>query len=104
MLYYPFSIDYSAVTVNNCTLDADYTRVTNYSMMSNTGIKWRQSEHPLPYVRGENEPYYPMGENLYSEEEPEENCIFLGRLAEFKYYDMDKIIGKVLKELNYVNS
>ena len=96
---YKGTIPLEAVTVNNCTLDVPYTRVTDYNMMHNIGIGWRQAEFPLDHIRGVNEPYYPVGENFYEGMKPTENCILLGRLAEFKYYDMDKIIAKVIKEI-----
>lgn len=51
------------------------------------------------------EPYYPVNDQknslLYSQykelADKEENVIFGGRLAEYKYYDMAPIIEKVLK-------
>ena len=50
------------------------------------------------------EPYYPVNDNQNSElyaqykalADKEENVIFGGRLAEYKYYDMAPIIEKVL--------
>lgn len=49
------------------------------------------------------EPYYPVNDKLNSElyarykalADMEENVIFGGRLAEYKYYDMAPIIEKV---------
>lgn len=91
-----------AVTVNNCTMREAYTRITNYSMMCDRGNKWRQVEYPLEYTKGVNEPYYPMGDNAYADMVPTERCLLLGRLAEFKYYDMDKVIAKVIKEIQCI--
>ena len=50
------------------------------------------------------EPYYPVNDEkngkLYEEykklAEKEENIIFGGRLGEYKYYDMDKVIRSAL--------
>ena len=50
------------------------------------------------------EPYYPYPINRWKElaqkyralAESERNVIFLGRLAEYKYYDMDDVIRKAL--------
>ena len=51
------------------------------------------------------EPYYPVNDKLNSElyakykelADKEENVIFGGRLAEYKYYDMAPIIEKVME-------
>ena len=54
-----------------------------------------------------DEPYYPVNDEKNNElyekykelAEKENRVIFGGRLGEYKYYDMDKIIEKVLKNL-----
>ena len=51
------------------------------------------------------EPYYPINDernqNLYQQykelADKEENVLFGGRLAEYKYYDMDKVIESAFK-------
>lgn len=61
-------------------------------------------EYPNEWKEGD-EPYYPVNDEkntkLYEKyielAEKEENVIFGGRLGEYKYYDMDKIIERVLK-------
>ena len=63
-------------------------------------------EYPNEWKEGD-EPYYPVNDEknnkLYEKykelAEKEENIIFGGRLGEYKYYDMDKVIGKVLMDL-----
>ena len=60
-------------------------------------------EYPSEWEEGD-EPYYPVNDErnnkLYEKyrelAEREENVIFGGRLGEYKYYDMDKIIEKIL--------
>ena len=55
-----------------------------------------------------DEPYYPVNDEknaaLYNEykalAEKEENIIFGGRLGEYKYYDMDKVILSALEKLD----
>lgn len=57
-----------------------------------------------------DEPYYPINDdknnelyNKYSElAEAENNMIFGGRLGEYKYYDMDKVIEVALKKVKEV--
>lgn len=60
-------------------------------------------EYPAVWKRGD-EPYYPMNDEknnaLYEQykaiAEKEKNVIFGGRLGEYKYYDMDKVIEAAL--------
>ena len=63
-------------------------------------------EYPSEWKEGD-EPYYPVNDEknnkLYEKykelAEKETNVIFGGRLGEYKYYDMDKVIEKVSKDL-----
>ena len=56
------------------------------------------------------EPYYPVNNavnmkkyNLYAEDaKNEKNVLFGGRLAEYKYYDMDKTIESAIKMYNEI--
>ena len=92
-----------AVTVNDCTLNVNYTRITDYGMMMGKDIHICQAEYPCPYIKGVNEPYYPIGDNRYEDKQTNERVMFLGRLAEFKYYDMDKAIGNVIERIKDVD-
>ena len=57
------------------------------------------------------EPYYPVNDeknNALFEEykklaEREENVIFGGRLGDYKYYDMDKVVAAALDRLEEFN-
>lgn len=61
-------------------------------------------EYPVKYS-DKNEPYYPVNDlnntSLYEKykslAKKEKNVIFCGRLGEYKYFDMDKIIENTLK-------
>ncbi len=61
-------------------------------------------EYPAEWVEG-MEPYYPVNdarnqtlfEKYQQLAEKEENTIFGGRLAEYKYYDMDKVIASAFR-------
>lgn len=63
-------------------------------------------EYPSEWKEGD-EPYYPVNDEknnkLYEKyrelAEKEKNVIFGGRLGEYKYYDMDKVIEKVLSDI-----
>lgn len=82
-----------------------YTRRTEYKFMmydhSKVSGTTVATEYPVPYIKGgENAPYYPVitDENkkryqAYLHDINQYNNIFLcGRLAEFKYYNMDDCI------------
>lgn len=71
-------------------------------------------EYPAAWNRGD-EPYYPINDNRNNElfaryqemAAKEENVIFGGRLGQYRYYDMDKVIEAALKmadEMNGINS
>jgi UDP-galactopyranose mutase len=90
------------VGVVNYPQTEDYTRVTEYKHL--TG-----QEHPkttLTYERSaaDGEPYYPVPrpENalLYQKydalAEAEANVWFVGRLATYRYYNMDQVVGQAL--------
>jgi UDP-galactopyranose mutase len=84
-----------------------YTRITEFKHFLNqenvyTTIAY---EFPQEYIHNVNEPYYPIpkkeNDDLYKEyfeevEKLKESVIFVGRLAEYKYYNMDQILGVAL--------
>ncbi len=62
-------------------------------------------EYPQAYVPGKNDPYYPIPReenrdryDLYLKEAQKlkGSVIFVGRLAEYKYYDMDQTALRAL--------
>ena len=62
-------------------------------------------EFPVEYELGKSEPYYPINDKrnmqLYAKYRKlamqEKHVIFGGRLAEYKYYNMDQVIGRALE-------
>lgn len=88
----------------------DFTRITEFKHMTQQKIKGTTfiKEYPQQYIRGENDPYYPVftKENQASYDKYEKlssqfpNVIFAGRLAEYKYYDMDDACENALKVFN----
>ena len=85
----------------------DYTRTTEFKHL--TGQESRVTsvafEYPLAHLNGINEPYYaiPKEENaeLYSKYLNEANRIsgttyFVGRLADYRNYNMDQIVARAL--------
>ena len=97
--------------VNYTERDIPYTRIIEhkhfeFGKQEKTVIT---REYPSEWKEG-NEPYYPVNDeknnNLYEKyrelAEKEVNVIFGGRLGEYKYYDMDKVIEKILKNLSLI--
>ncbi|NOZ25585.1 MAG: UDP-galactopyranose mutase [Nitrospirae bacterium] len=98
---------FQAVAQVNYPENHDYTRITEYKHFLNTRSRKTTVayEYPLEYKKGGNDPYYPIpnDENSsiyakYSEEAGKlDDVVFIGRLAEYKYYNMDQIIARALK-------
>ena len=87
--------------------DFSYTRIVEHKyflheVSERTVISY---EYPCVYELGRNEPYYPIvnSENtaLYNRYlglgRETGNVIFMGRLGDYKYYDMDKAILRVFE-------
>ena len=87
----------------------DFTRITefkhflNYEGINHTTVAREYSEL---YTVGENEPYYPIpnpeNHKMYDKykqeaEKIKENVLFVGRLADYKYYNMDQVVGVALQ-------
>lgn len=100
--------------VNYTSHDEPYTRVIEHKHFEMFGQEVYEcpktvvsEEYSTEYKEG-MEPYYPVNDernNALSEayhklSESEENVIFGGRLAEYKYYDMAPIIEQVVKLMN----
>jgi len=99
--------NYQGVAVVNYTdRETPYTRIIEhkhfeFGTQDKTVIT---REYPVDWSEG-MEPYYPVNDetnqNLYQAYEKlaqkEERVIFGGRLAEYKYYDMDKVIESAFK-------
>jgi UDP-galactopyranose mutase len=88
----------------------DFTRITEFKYL--TGQRHRYTtivkEYPQAYEQntaGRDIPYYPVpnpgNQELYGEyrklAKKLEQVVFLGRLAEYTYYDMDAVVAKALK-------
>lgn len=87
--------------------EAGYTRITEYKKLpvqDKPGSSYAV-EYPLPYREGEKgEPYYPVltvesqrqFERYRALADRAQNLICCGRLADFKYYNMDQALGRAL--------
>ena len=97
--------NYQGVAVMNFTeREIPYTRIIehkhfNFTESENTVIT---KEYPADLAEGK-EPYYPVNDQknnrlyeMYEAEAKKENVLFGGRLASYKYYDMDDTVAQAL--------
>ncbi len=100
--------DYQGHAVVNYTVSEDFTRITEYKYL--TGQKCSgttiSKEYPGEYTGAEGQiPYYCIANDenhaLYAkykkETEQVKNFYLLGRLAEYKYYNIDVMVEKALE-------
>lgn len=93
---------YQEVGTVNYPNDYDFTRITEFKHL--TGQKHYKTTIVREYSSAEGEPYYPIPQKknieqykLYEEEANKlNNVFFIGRLANYKYYNMDKVVEEAL--------
>ncbi|MCX7611493.1 MAG: UDP-galactopyranose mutase [Ignavibacterium sp.] len=89
--------------VNYVDKDIPYTRVTEYKKITNQNSS--STTLSFEYPNSDGEPLYPLMSNIniqifnnYLERAlQEKNLILCGRLAEFRYYEMQQVIARALK-------
>lgn len=97
---------FQKTAVVNYPENFNFTRITEYKTFldeqsSKTILSY---EYPEPFEKGKNERYYPIpnekNQRGYEEyldmAQKEENVYFLGRLGDYKYYNMDVCVEKAL--------
>lgn len=85
-----------------------FTRITEFKKIhpADTRNTTILKEYPQAYVRGENTPYYPVfteeTRGMYAKYQQKATHVpqlaLLGRLAEYRYYDMDDIVKAALEQ------
>ncbi|GAB4339382.1 MAG: UDP-galactopyranose mutase [Candidatus Abyssubacteria bacterium] len=83
--------------------DYDFTRITEFKHL--TGQSHTKTTVAYEYPTADGDPYYPIiaPDNLaayekYREEaERLESVVFVGRLAEYRYYNMDVVVARALE-------
>lgn len=98
---------YQEATTVNYPNNYDFTRITEFKHIHpiKTDKTTILKEYPQEYNKGKNTPYYPILKEENSKKYIKyiefsrkwKNIILLGRLAEYKYYDMDDIVERALK-------
>lgn len=104
---------YQPLAIINYPNNYDFTRISEYKhFLDEKSNKTTISiEYPEAFSIGRNERYYPIpnGENqsayekyLEKAKSLKKNIRFIGRLAEYKYYNMDQVIGVALLEFEKI--
>ena len=99
---------YQNVGTVNFPNDHDYTRITEFKHL--TGQAHSGTSIVREYPQAEGDPYYPVpraaNQALYKRYEAlaraETDVTFVGRLAQYRYYNMDQCVGAALKASQYV--
>jgi len=94
---------YQEVGTVNYPNDYDFTRITEYKHLTGQNIPYTTIAKEYSMAHGE--PFYivPDKENQEKAEQyrqyaqKEKNVTFIGRLAEYKYYNMDQIVDRALE-------
>ncbi|PSC03606.1 UDP-galactopyranose mutase [Alsobacter soli] len=93
---------FQPVAVVNYPMSEDYTRITEYKHL--TGQKHPKTSITYEYPQAEGDPYYPVprpeNAELYKRYEAlamsTPDVWFVGRLATYRYYNMDQVVGQAL--------
>jgi UDP-galactopyranose mutase len=102
-----YSDNFQGCAIKNFTdTETPYTRIIEHKHFEKIATKktWITYETPIKYKAGEVEPMYPVNDvknnSIYlqykAKADKESNVYFGGRLAEYKYYDMHKVIESAL--------
>jgi len=105
--------DYQGTSVvNDCRKEVSYTRIIEHKHFNdlNSPVTYITKEYAVEFKAGENiEPAYPISDNKNKEayeyyvkylKTAKPNYLLLGRLAEYKYFDMDKAVKNTFEFLN----
>jgi UDP-galactopyranose mutase len=93
---------FQSAAVVNFPNEHDYTRITEFKYL--TGQQHRRTSIVYEFPRAEGDPYYPIPQPanaaLYSRyralAEATPAVRFVGRLATYRYYNMDQVIAQAL--------
>ena len=97
------------VAVVNYPQTESYTRVTEYKHL--TGQEHPKTSLTYEYPSDHGDPYYPVprpeNQKLYKAYErlalAQANVWFVGRLATYRYYNMDQVVGQALATFRRIN-
>jgi len=97
-----------AAVINFVDPKPDFSRSTEYKYFNEPKTDWTTISKE--YFVSEGDPYYPVLNETNKKllrkyvklTHRLKNVLFIGRLAEYKYYNMDQVVGRVLKLLKYI--
>jgi UDP-galactopyranose mutase len=97
-----------AVAVVNYPNDYAYTRVTEFKHL--TGQEHAKTTLVYEFPKGEGDPYYPVLNPTTAEQykaykglaDATPDVHFVGRLATYKYYNMDQVVAQALAEFERI--
>lgn len=100
---------YQPVAVVNYPQSEPYTRVTEYKHL--TGQRHMRTSLTYEYPAEDGDPYYPVPQSrnaaLYKKYEElarkRSDVWFVGRLATYRYYNMDQVVGQALATFKRIN-
>ncbi len=99
---------YQSVGTVNYPNDFEFTRITEFKHL--TGQQNPATSIVKEYPTAEGDPYYPIprdeNEALFKKyktlADAEKNVTFVGRLAEYRYYNMDQVVGAALNAVDKI--
>ena len=99
---------YQSFGTVNYPNDHDFTRITEFKHL--TGQQASTTSIVKEYPTAEGDPYYPIprdeNEILFKKykslADREKNVTFVGRLAEYRYYNMDQVVGAALNAVDKI--
>jgi UDP-galactopyranose mutase len=100
----------SAPVINNPNESVPYTRITEFKWL--TGQQHSHTSVVYEFPRAQGDPYYPVprpeNQTLYKQyqalADETEGVHFVGRLATYKYYNMDQVVAQALTLVAKMNN
>ena len=103
---------YQKAVVTNYPNNYDFTRITEhkYFLDEKSDKTVISIEYPQQFELGKNERYYPISnpqtqalyEKYLQESKKQKGLYFIGRLGDYKYYNMDLAVEKVFEFFEYI--
>lgn len=105
---------FQSAPVVNYPNNFDFTRITEFKQIhpAQSPRTTILREYPQVYVAGQNEPYYPLFtdearaayEKYFAELSPFKKVTAVGRLAEYRYYDIDDAVKRALEVFQKIST